>query len=55
MSTLAAALDSAVRASSASALASFFCVSFSARFCASTERVEREAVIAAVGFWEGEG
>lgn len=47
MRTLAAALDSAVRASSARALASFFKVSFSARFWASMERVEREAVIAA--------
>lgn len=62
--TLAEALDSAVRASRASARAAFFWESFSARFWASMDRVEREADIAAGGvfvifgfggYWRGEG
>lgn len=53
MRTLAWALDSAERASARRALASFFRVSFSARFWASMERVERDADIAAG--WVGVG
>lgn len=46
---------SAERASVAAALEAFFLASFSARFWASTERVERAAVTASVGFAKGCG
>ena len=50
MRTLAEARVSSARDSARAALASFFCESLSARFCASTERVEREALRASRGW-----
>ncbi len=49
MRTLAEARVSEARVSAKAALASFFCESLRARFWASTERVEREAVRASEG------
>lgn len=52
MYTIASFFASASRASAAAAFASFFFESFSARFWASTESVESEAVIASVSLYQ---
>lgn len=52
MYTMASFFASASRASAAAAFASFFFESFSARFWASTESVERDAVIASVSSYQ---
>lgn len=53
MRILAEARVSEARVSARAALASFFCESLRARFWASTERVEREAVRASEGGGRG--
>ena len=49
MSTMASAFRSASRCSAAAAFAVFLAASFSARFCASTDRADRLALNASVG------